>query len=171
MVLLRDGKQLTIDVTCNELPADATAATSPSSRSEGGSGSSFEQLGIQAETLTGALAEQLGVKADSGVAITEVRPGSPAAMAGLAKGMVITQANRKPVKSPADLRKAPRVQTAERRPRVDGPYRGRQPHGDAPHRRLRAGESISVAFRSAKAAQLSRSERQQCDTYWFAEPK
>jgi serine protease Do len=106
MVLFRDGKELTIDVTCNELPAEAMVATSPSSHSEGGSGSSFEQLGIQAETLTGALAEQLGVKADSGVAITEVRPGSPAAMAGLAKGMVITQANRKPVKSPADLRKA-----------------------------------------------------------------
>ena len=106
MVLLRDGKQITINVTCNELPADATAAAGPSSHSGGGSRSSFDQLGIEAETLTGSLAEQLGVKADSGVAITEVRPGSPAAMAGLAKGMVITQANRKPVKSPADLRKA-----------------------------------------------------------------
>ena len=106
MVLLRDGKQITINVTCNELPADFTASAGPSGHSEGGSGSNFEQLGIQAETLTGALAEQLGVKADSGVAITEVRPGSPAAMAGLAKGMVITHANRKPVKSPADLRKA-----------------------------------------------------------------
>ena len=106
MVLLRDGKQMTINVTCNELPADATAAASPSGHSEGGSRSNFEQLGIQAETLTGSLAEQLGVKADSGVAITEVQPGSPAAMAGLAKGMVITHANRKPVKSPADLRKA-----------------------------------------------------------------
>ncbi len=104
MVLLRDGKQLTINVTCNELPADATA--SPSGRSEGGSHANFDQLGIQAEALTGSLAEQLGVKADSGVAITEVRPGSPAALAGLAKGMVITHANRKPVKSPADLRKA-----------------------------------------------------------------
>ena len=106
MLLLRDGKEITINVTCNELPADATVATSPSSHHEGGNGSSFDQLGIQAETLTGALAEQLGVKADSGVAISEVRPGSPAAMAGLAKGMVITQANRKPVKSLADLRKA-----------------------------------------------------------------
>ncbi len=106
MVLLRDGKQMTINVTCNEMPADFTAAASPSGRGEGGSRSNFDQLGIQAETLTAALAEQLGVKADSGVAITEVQPGSPAAMAGLAKGMVITHANRKPVKSPADLRKA-----------------------------------------------------------------
>jgi serine protease Do len=106
MVLLRDGKQMTVNVTCNELPADAMAATGPASHSEGGSHSNFEQLGIQAETLTASLAEQLGVKADSGVAITEVQPGSPAAMAGLSKGMVITHANHKPVKSPADLRKA-----------------------------------------------------------------
>ncbi len=106
MVLLRDGKQLTINVTCNELPADATAMTGASGRNEGGNGSSFDQLGIQVETLTSSLAEQLGVKADAGVAITAVEPGTPAAMAGLAKGMVITQANRQPVKSPADLRKA-----------------------------------------------------------------
>jgi len=106
MLVLRDGKELTINVVCNELPADATAASSSSGRLEGGSRSTFEQLGIETEALTGALAEQLGVKADSGVAITEVRPGSPAAMAGLSKGMVITQANRQGVKSPADLRKA-----------------------------------------------------------------
>ncbi len=106
MLLLRDGKQMTINVTCNELPADAVASADSSNHGEGASGTSFEQLGIRAETLTGAMAEQLGVKADSGVAITEVQPGSPAAMAGLAKGMVITQANRKPVKSLADLRKA-----------------------------------------------------------------
>ena len=105
MVLLRDGKQITVSVTCKELPADTTAMAVPSG-GENGSGSSFEQLGIRAETLTSSLAEQLGVKADSGVAITEVQPGSPAAMAGLAKGMVITHANRQPVKSPADLRKA-----------------------------------------------------------------
>jgi serine protease Do len=106
MVLLRDGKQITLNVTCRELPAEATATASPSGHGEGGSHSSFDALGIEVETLTSSLAEQLGVKADSGVAITEVRPGGPAAMAGLAKGMVITQANRKPVKSPADLRKA-----------------------------------------------------------------
>jgi len=105
MVLLRDGKEMTVKVTCNELPAELTTAGS-SSRSQGGSRAEFEQLGIQAETLTSSLADQLGVKADSGVAITEVRSGSPAALNGLTKGMVITQANRKPVKSLADLRKA-----------------------------------------------------------------
>jgi serine protease Do len=103
MVLLRDGKQMTINVTCKELPTDAMAASRPSSRA--GNRASLDKLGIQAESLTGALADQLGVKADIGVAITQVEPGSPAAQAGLTKGMVITHANRKPVKSPADLQK------------------------------------------------------------------
>ena len=137
MVLLRDGKEMTVNVTCNELPADATAEDGPAEHSEGGSGIDFEQLGIQAETLTASLAEQLGVKADYGVAITEVRPGSPAALAGLGKGMVIMQANRKPVKSTADLQKAMDCQAAEPRPDVDGPHRGRQPHGADPRRRIR----------------------------------
>jgi serine protease Do len=106
LVLLRDGKQLTVQVASKELPADETVASKSAELSEGGGHATFDKLGIQAETLTGPLAEQLGVKADFGVAVTEVRGGSPAAMAGLDKGMVITHVNRKPVKSLADLLKA-----------------------------------------------------------------
>jgi serine protease Do len=105
MVLVRDGSEMTLNITCNELPTNVMTSTSPSGRGDSHGRSTFEQLGIQGETLTRPLAEELGVKADYGVAITEVRPGSPAAATGLAKGMVITQADRKPVKSVADLRK------------------------------------------------------------------
>ena len=58
------------------------------------------------QDLTPALAEQLGVKAEHGVVITDVRSGSPAELAGLATGMVITEVNRQPVKSVDDFRKA-----------------------------------------------------------------
>ena len=61
--------------------------------------------GSQVEDLTPQVAEQLGVKVEHGVAITDVRNGSPADTAGLAAGMVITQADRQPVKTVADLRK------------------------------------------------------------------
>jgi serine protease Do len=105
--LLRDGKELTVQVASKELPSDEAVASAKSTEhSEGGAHATFDKLGIHAETLTGSLAEQLGVKADSGVAVTEVRAGSPAAAAGLDKGMVITQVGRKPVKSLADFRKA-----------------------------------------------------------------
>ncbi len=104
LVLLRDGKRLTIQVVSKELPSDATASEKPALHGESGQ-AGFEKLGIQVEPLTSSLAEQLGVKADFGLVITDVRAGSPAASAGLEKGMVITHVGRKPVKSLAELRK------------------------------------------------------------------
>ena len=84
------------------MPSDATASEKPASHGESGQ-AGFEKLGIQVEPLTSSLAEQLGVKADFGLVITDVRAGSPAASAGLEKGMVITHVGRKPVKSLAEL--------------------------------------------------------------------
>ena len=53
--------------------------------------------------LTAEVAEQLGVKNVEGVVISRVVPNSPADMAGLQSGWIITQANRKPVKTVDDL--------------------------------------------------------------------
>ena len=106
LVLLRDGKELTVQVVSKELPGDEAVASKTMEHAEGSGHATFDKLGVQAETLTSSLAEQLGMKADFGVAITDIRADSPAAMAGLEKGMVITHVGRKPVKSLADLRKA-----------------------------------------------------------------
>ena len=65
-----------------------------------------DKLGIQVEQLTPKLAEQLGVSADHGVVITDVRSGSPADMAGLSTGMIIAEVNRHPVKTVADFQEA-----------------------------------------------------------------
>jgi serine protease Do len=51
------------------------------------------------------VAEQLGIEAEHGVVITDVRAGGPAEMAGLATGMVIAEADRQPVKTVDDFRK------------------------------------------------------------------
>ncbi|MGO8690312.1 MAG: Do family serine endopeptidase [Thermoguttaceae bacterium] len=106
LLVLRDGKQLTLQATCRELPTEGAVATAGSPGSEDAETARFDKLGIAVENLTPQVAEQLGIKADHGVAITEVHRGSLADMAGLAAGMVITQADRQPVKSVADLRKA-----------------------------------------------------------------
>lgn len=65
-----------------------------------------DRLGLQVDTLTKEVADQLGLQAGEGVVITEVAPGSLADRAGLSTGMVITQVNRKPVKSVEDFKKA-----------------------------------------------------------------
>ena len=106
LTVLRDGKRMTLNATCREMPGEY-AQTGNNSESPGNKESSrFDKLGIQVENLTPDVAEQLGVKVEHGVAITDVRSGSPADLAGLSTGMVITEADRHPVKTTGDLRKA-----------------------------------------------------------------
>ena len=105
LTILRDGKQMTLNVICAERPSNADIAGSGSEEHGKTESSRFEKLGIQAEDLTSQIAEQLGIEADHGVVITEVRSGSPAALAGLTAGMVIAEADRQPVKTVADFRK------------------------------------------------------------------
>ena len=109
LMILRAGKQMTLKVTTQEMPnehARADANSENPGHKESAESSHFKQLGIQAENLTPEVAEHLGIKAEHGVAITDVRSGSPAEMAGLTTGMVITEADRHPVRTTDDLRKA-----------------------------------------------------------------
>jgi len=98
---------MTLNVVARELPSKTDLARSGSARNEKSERSSrFEKLGIEVETLTPEVAEQLEIKADHGVAITRVQPDSLADSAGLSQGMVITQVNRKPVKTAEEFQKA-----------------------------------------------------------------
>jgi len=106
MVVVRDGKRVNLSVTLSEQPEDYGLARSGSRGFSKPESSSFDKLGLQIETLSPEVAEQLGVKETSGVVITDVRAGSPADQAGLDSGMVITQANHKAVKNVDDFRKA-----------------------------------------------------------------
>ena len=101
VVVLRDGKQQTVTVTVGSLAdsREARAATGekmPESRVT-------EKLGLALQELTPELAKQLGVQSDKGVVVTEVKPDSPAAQAGLAPGDVIREVNRMPVQGLEDV--------------------------------------------------------------------
>jgi serine protease Do len=109
IVVLRDGKRMSLDVQPAAQPANYGVAASESAEpSESGSAesSSFEKLGLAAEKLTPEIAQQLGIREHQGVVITHVESGSPAEMAGLSEGMVITQVNRTAVATVAEFRKA-----------------------------------------------------------------
>jgi len=107
VLVLRDGKRLTIDVTVEEQPANyGLARRGPMGRFGRPESSRFDKLGLEVATLTPEVAERLGVKPGEGVVVTQVRPNSPADEAGLSPGMVILEANRKKIQSVADLEKA-----------------------------------------------------------------
>lgn len=89
--LLRDRSEREVTITLGELPADSQ------SLDEGNDSSSILE-GVEISDLTPQIIRQLNLPAlTHGVAVTEVRPDSPASDAGLRRGDVIQEVNRKPV--------------------------------------------------------------------------
>ena len=95
--MLRDGQPLSLTAQITELSEPQQVASADSDR---------QKLGMAVQPLTPALAQQLGVPDRTGVVVAGVKDGSPAAEAGIQAGDVIVQANRQPVRSVTDLRKA-----------------------------------------------------------------
>jgi S1-C subfamily serine protease len=60
-------------------------------------------LGVKMFSLTPSIAEELGLKTDSGALVADVTPGSAAEVGGLANGDVITSLDGKEVKSAEDV--------------------------------------------------------------------
>jgi serine protease Do len=62
------------------------------------------EIGVTAQTLTPVLAEALALPVESGVILSDVAPGSPAASAGLRPGDIVTALDGKPMENGRQLR-------------------------------------------------------------------
>jgi serine protease Do len=93
----RGGKLMDRQVKLGEMEEKgvevAEAANSPKS------------LGITVQNVTPEIAKGFGLKKEAGVLVTRVEPGSPAADAGIQKGDVISEVNRKSIKDVEDFAK------------------------------------------------------------------
>jgi serine protease Do len=96
MKVLRDKKSVTLNVSVGELKDEEKVASAP----EKG------ELGMTVQTLTPQIAESLGLEKTDGVVVTAVEPGSSADEAGIRRGDVIVEVDRKPVRGVEDYRKA-----------------------------------------------------------------
>ena len=99
LVVLRDGKRRTFDVTLGTRPASEELAG-------GAPTDMFEELGFSVDNLTRDIAESLGYKGQRGVVVTEVDPQSQAAEKGLTPGVLIKEVNRQPVNNTREFRSA-----------------------------------------------------------------
>jgi serine protease Do len=98
-----------IAITLGTLPADGRAAR-PGRSPEGGQTSALE--GVSVDELTPQVAQQLQIPANvRGVIVTNVDADSPAAEAGLSRGDVVMQVNRKDVATVSDFQSAIRGTT------------------------------------------------------------
>jgi serine protease Do len=98
--VLRDGKTETIPVTLEEM----------GSRDQGikeASNGNKPRWGLGLEDLTPDVRQQIQASGDlHGAVVEQVTPGSPADNAGLQRGDVITEVDRKPVRNADDVQKA-----------------------------------------------------------------
>ncbi len=101
----RNGKKITVNVTTEELPSDPNKLASsdaPPPATENVSST----FGVQVQDVSPELKQELGLKSDSGVVVTEVTPNSPAAVADIQKGDVITEVGRNQVTNTDSFQKA-----------------------------------------------------------------
>ena len=96
--LLRNGQEKTISLKVGTMPEEAQKITSPAEQSD---------WGMMVQELTPQLAQQLGLDPETtGVVISNIAEGSPAAEAGLRPGDLITEVNRKAVHNLSDYQQA-----------------------------------------------------------------
>ena len=102
LTILRNGKRNAVQVTTGERPDSgklgATGRGRPSRQ-----GSPVSSFGFNVQELTPDIASRLGYEGAGKLFVRDVEPGSAADKAGLQRGDVILEADRKPVKSSADL--------------------------------------------------------------------
>jgi serine protease Do len=96
MKVLRDKKELQLPVTVGELKDEEVVASAP----EKG------ELGMTVQKLTPQIAESLGLEKADGVVVSAVEPGSAADEAGIRRGDVIVEIDRKPIRSVDEYKKA-----------------------------------------------------------------
>lgn len=107
--LIRDGKEMELTATLDELDSSTLKKGNPGEEGENGDDKPGQsgKLGISLVPLTPQIAKQLGVPANTeGMAVTEVDRNGVAAESGLLPGDVIMEINRKPVRSAEDVKAA-----------------------------------------------------------------
>ncbi len=107
LTILRDGKESEVTAKLDEFnPEDAKKLTGKGEGDSNGPKDQGGKLGLTLEPVTPQIAKQLGLDSAEGLVVSELDQNGPAADAGMARGDVILQINRKPVSSVADAKAA-----------------------------------------------------------------
>ena len=101
ITLVRDGKELTLPVSVGKRAFSLASADAPAKEKAKESG-----YGMQIADLTPELARQLKLNGEKGVVVMGVAPGSKADKAGMQRGDLVLEVNRKAVESVGELKGA-----------------------------------------------------------------
>jgi serine protease Do len=103
LTIYREGKKQDVKVTLGTRPdLEGVAEKQPRANDQQ---ESSRRVGVSLQNLDSRTAQQAGFTERQGALITDVLPGSPADRAQLQPGMLVVEANRKPVNSAEELAK------------------------------------------------------------------
>jgi len=103
VTVIRDKKPVELKVKIAEQPREMGMAGNDSVSSDESSGA---LAGLSVQNLNREIAQELNIKSGTqGVVVSEVESGSPAEKAGMQRGDVILEINRKPVRNTADYQR------------------------------------------------------------------
>ncbi|SFX62312.1 DegQ family serine endoprotease [Marinospirillum alkaliphilum] len=97
-VVLRDGRQRTLNFAVGERPDDPQVVRSGRGSPEP---AAADRLGLRVEAVPAALKERWSI--ENGVQVVEARSGSPAAQAGIRQGDVLVSIGGQDIRSPAQF--------------------------------------------------------------------
>jgi serine protease Do len=100
VTILRDGKTRDVTLKVGKMPGEGMIGSAPPTKP--GPGARTE-LGLAVEAITPTISQYLGLPDTDGVIVTAVEPGSFAERAGMMKGDVIREVNRKKIKNLAEF--------------------------------------------------------------------
>jgi len=103
----RGGKEIEVTIELTEKEPEETGRPAQKKRPEEEGVS--QKLGLEVQTLTSDIAQQLGYEGERGVVITQVFAGSPALEAGLRRGDLIQEVNRQAVRNQEEFGRAIRA--------------------------------------------------------------
>jgi serine protease Do len=107
LVLLRRGAEKTFSFAVAQRPDELVQAEGGEEGEEpGGEVAKSPKLGLRLQPVTPELARQLKVEGDQGVLVADVTEGGPAERAGVQRGDLLMEVNRRPVTSTAEVSEA-----------------------------------------------------------------
>lgn len=108
LTVLREGKEQELTAKLDEFNSQDAKTADDGKNDPNGDGPQNQggKLGLGLQPVTPQIAKQLGLDSTDGLVVTDVDPSGPAAEAGIARGDVVLEVNRKAVSTAADVKAA-----------------------------------------------------------------